>query len=294
MVVTFFRVSMMTPKEVLLAELRRILIKAQKQASEDLLDTTSMDFTLDDGMEFGKSLPPMNLSIQVAMLKGLQVLAFNKLSHHAQHARRSWHLKVDSKHAAKMKRLVQCAKEYGCVEEFWGCHAHLSEMTYAKSTPHKSKRQVDVAQSHTNYQMSMTVDKLVRIIKLDKLVEIVHPTTFKMVGTLTMRMILLNYLKMQDSHPIIAEVHQEDICTPMHVIIPQAKEAERMVCMMHKNLPAFLHHMLLDIGFTNNFIKKFLKKTCKALLVGEIPLCKWDSDTCTLITPANKKYEKEL
>ncbi len=63
---------------------------------------------------------------------------------------------------------------------------------------------------------------------------------------------------------------------------------------MHKNLPAFLHHMLLDIGFTNNFIKKFFKKTCKALLVGDISLCKWDSDTRTLITPANKKYEKEL
>jgi hypothetical protein len=169
-------------------------------------------------------------------------------------------------------------------------------VTDAKSTPCKAKRQVDVAQSHTNYQMSMTIDKLVGIIKLNKLVKIVHPTTFKMVGTLTICMILLNYLKMQNGYPVIAEVHQEDTCVPTHVIIPQAKEAERMVCMMHKNLPAFLHlhHMLLDVGFTNDFIKKFLKKTCKTLLVGDIPLCKWDSDTHTLITPADKKYEKEL
>jgi hypothetical protein len=195
-VVTFFRVSTMTPKEVLLAELRRILIEAQKQASEDLLDTTSVNFTLDDGIEFGKSLPPMNLRIQIAMLKGLLVLDFNKLSHHAQHARKSWHLEVDSKHAAKMKRLVQCAKEYGCVEEFWGCHTHLSEVRDAKSAPCKAKRQGDVVQSHTNYQMSMTVDKIVGITKLDKPVEIVHPTTFELVGTLTMRMIFLNYLKM--------------------------------------------------------------------------------------------------
>jgi hypothetical protein len=88
-VMTFFKVSTMTPKEVLLAELRR---EAQKRASEDLLDTTSVDFTLDDSIELGKSLPPMNLRVQVAMLKGLSVLAFNKLSHHTQHARRSWHL----------------------------------------------------------------------------------------------------------------------------------------------------------------------------------------------------------
>ncbi len=141
----------------------------------------------------------------------------------------------------------------------------------------------------------MTVDKLVGITKLDEQFEIIHPTTLKTVGTLTMRMILFNYFKIQDGNPIITEVHQEDICAPMHVIIPHAEEAERMVCMMHKNLPAFfLHHMLLDVGFTNNFIKKFLKKTCKASLVGDIPLCKWDSDTRTLITPANKKYEKKL
>jgi hypothetical protein len=95
---------------------------------------STYDFTLDDGIEEGKSLPPMNLRVQVVMLKVLQVSAFNKLSHHAQQAQRSWHLEVDSKHATKMKGLVQCAKEHGCVEEVWGCHAHLSKVTDAKST----------------------------------------------------------------------------------------------------------------------------------------------------------------
>jgi hypothetical protein len=135
MVVTFFKVSMMTPKEVTLAELTKILLEAQKRASDDLLDTTTYDFFMDNGIKIGQSLPPMNLCIQVTMLKGL--------SHHAQ-AHRSWHLEVDSKYVVKMKGLDQCAKEYGCVEEVWGGHTHLSKVADAKSTAPKAKQQVDV------------------------------------------------------------------------------------------------------------------------------------------------------
>jgi hypothetical protein len=110
-VVTFFKVSTMTPKEVILVELTKILLEAQRRASDDLLDTSIYDFFMNDGIEIGQSLLSMNLYIQVAMLKGLPVNAYNKLSYHAQQAQRSWHLDVDSKYAVKMKGLVQCAKE---------------------------------------------------------------------------------------------------------------------------------------------------------------------------------------
>ncbi len=149
-----------------------------------------------------------------------------------------------------MKALIQVSKDYGCVEEMWGCHAHLSEVTDAFSSNREAKRQVDVAQSHTNYQISMTSEDLEGIISLDEHINIIHPSTGENVGSLSLRMILLNYLKMQDGHPMIAEVHQEDLCKPVYVVIPQAEEAERMMGMMHKNLPAFLYYILLDAGFT--------------------------------------------
>ncbi len=250
---TFFCFSTMTPKAVLLAELRTILLQAQQRASEEALDTSTFDFALDKGIEVGKSLPLMNLRVQVALLKGIPVNAFSKLSYQAQQARRSWHLEVDSQYATKMKALVQCAKEYGCVEEYWGCHAHLSEVTDSNSSAREAKRQVDVAQSHTNYQMSMTSEVLEGITALDEQVEIIHPSTSETVGSLSLRMILLNYLKMQDGHPIIAEVHQEDYCKPTYVIIPQAEDAEQMIGMMHKNLPAFLFHILTEAGFTDDY-----------------------------------------
>jgi hypothetical protein len=292
--VTFFRVSTMTPKSVIMAELRKILLQAQRKASANSLEYSEYDFSIDDGIEMGESLPPMNLRVQVALLKGAQVNTFSKLSHQAQQARRSWHLEVDRQHAKKMKCLIEIAKSYGCVEEFWGCHAHLSQVTDANSSPREAKKQVDVAQSHTNYQLSMVAEELEGIIALDEQVNIIHPSTSEIIGSLSLRMILLNYLKMQDGHPIIAEIHQEDLCKPTHMIIPQAEEAERMIGMMQKNPAALLFHVLTDSGFTEDFIKELLKRSFEASLVAEVSLCKWDGVTQTLTTPADEKHEKSI
>jgi hypothetical protein len=254
-----------------------------------LLPTT---FFMDNGIEIEQSIPPMNLCVQVAMLKGLPVDAYKKLSHHAQRVRRSWHLEVDSKYVVKMKGLVQYAKEYGCVEEVWGCHAHLSKVMDAKSTASEAKQQADVVQAHTNYQLSMVAKMLVRVTNLDKPVNIINPTTHALVGSLSLRMVLLNYLKMRDGYPMIVEVHQQDLCKLIHDSIPHAKEAERMIEMMNKKLPAFLHHMLLKADFPEDFVKKLIKELCKASLVAEISSCKWDGETRILTTVANEKHEK--
>jgi hypothetical protein len=43
------------------------------------------------------------------------------------------------------------AKDYGIVEQFWGVHAHLSKVTDIKLTDREVKKQVEMAQKHTNY-----------------------------------------------------------------------------------------------------------------------------------------------
>jgi hypothetical protein len=117
----------------------------QEKARDDNMDLEDYDFSMDIDVDIGTTLPTMNLRVQIAKLKGQEVSTFNKLSNRAQYARKSWHLEVASKYAPKMKCLIQMAKEYGCVEHFWGVHAHLSEVTDIKSTPTEAKRQVEVA-----------------------------------------------------------------------------------------------------------------------------------------------------
>jgi hypothetical protein len=125
-VVTFYKVSKLTPKGVILAELKKILLMAQERAREDKLDEDLYNFTMDINVKIGESLPTMTLWVVQAKLKGEYVTTFNKLSNPAQYARKTWHLEVASKYAKKMKALVQMAKEYGCFEDYWGVHAHIT------------------------------------------------------------------------------------------------------------------------------------------------------------------------
>jgi hypothetical protein len=178
-VVTIFKVSTQIPKPVILAELKKILTSAQQMARDDYMDEENYDFTMELNEAIGETLPPMNLRIQNAKLKGQGVSTFNKLSYRAQFVRKSWHLEVATKHAAKMKRLVQMAKEYSTVKQYWGRHAHIGRVTDQNSTPQEAKRQVDVTQAHTNYQVSMVCKELMGVISLDEYKEITHPTTGK-------------------------------------------------------------------------------------------------------------------
>jgi hypothetical protein len=152
---------------------------------------------------------------------------------------------VASKYSFRMKELVQHAKGSRCVKYYWGKHAHLTKVTKLSSTIHEMKRQVDLAQSHTNYQVSMMAEDLVGVISLGKMAKVIHPVTKATVGKLSIRCCLLNYLKMRGGDPMIVEVHQEDIAKPTTIIILNTLEAERMVLMMNANLPAFLWYMFI-------------------------------------------------
>jgi hypothetical protein len=287
-VVSFYKVSKLTPKEVLLAELRKILLAAQEKAKEDALDPDVYDFILDLDVEEIDSLPEMTLKIQTAKLRGEDLSTFNRLSNRAQFARKTWHLEVPSKFATKMKGLVELAKTYKCVEAYWGVHAHLSEVTDFKSSASEAKKQVEIAQKHTNYEVSMTAEDLVGVIDLDYASEVRHPTSGKLVGRYSLRYALLNFVKMGDGRPAIAEAHQSDIAKPTFLVVPNTPEAERMIGMMNKNLPAYLYHTMIDYGLPATFVEDLLKNSCEATMLASRHRCKWDTATKTLTTEEDK------
>ncbi len=287
-VVSIFKVSTATDKQVILAELKRILSNAQAKAEAKGIGFDKYDFSMEMDVMIGETLPEMNLRLQNAKLRGQDLTIFNRLSKRAQYARKSWHLEVASQYAKKMKALVQYAKEQGYVEQLWGRHAHLSEVADINSLAHEAKRQVDVAQGHTNYQLLMGSEELIGVINVDEAADVIHPTKGK-VATYSLRYILLNYMRMKDNFPFIAEVHQVLLVEPTYLIVPLASEAERLVGMMNKNLPAFLWHMLQEQGFPEDFITKLIEEMCETTQVNEMHKCKWDSSTQTLTTPEEEK-----
>ncbi len=137
-------------------------------------------------------------------------------------------------------------------------------------------------------------EELAGVICLDKAADIMHAVTGNKISTLSLQFVLLNYLQMEDGHPMIAKVHQEGIMMPTYVVIPNTPKAERMLIMMNNNLPAFFYHMLLEQGQPEEFIKDLLARTCEASMLGEMHNCQWDVETCTLTTANEAKREKEV
>jgi hypothetical protein len=130
--------------------------------------------------------------------------------------------------------------------------------------------------------MSMTAEDLLGMISLNKTLDIIHPVSKATTSMLSLRDVLLNYLKMSDGHSTIAEVHQEGILKPTTIIIPVTAEAECMALMMNKSLPAYLWHMLCEHGMPKDFIKDLLGILCEASLVAKVYKCTWDKKTSML------------
>jgi hypothetical protein len=132
------------------------------------------------------TIPIFTLRNQVAKLRGKEVSIFNQFSYQAQQALKSYHLEVASKHAVRMKELVQYAKDAGLVEHYWGSNILISKVTDAFSSSIKAKRQCEVSQNHTNYQVSMVNQAVVGIIDVDNSANFFHPVSRKAVGNMSL------------------------------------------------------------------------------------------------------------
>ena len=119
------------------------------------------------------------------------------------------------------------------------------------------KRLINVSQKHTNFHSSMTAEELVGIIDFD-VTETVYSVSdpSKAVATMNLCHVLYKYGKMDDGHSLIAEAHQRDHMGSVYIVIPNTPEAETMVVMMNKQLPAYMTFYLDDLGLDKYFIRK--------------------------------------
>jgi hypothetical protein len=67
-----------------------------------------------------------------------------------------------------------------------------------------------------------------------------------------------------------------------------------IVCMLNKNLLAYLHFTLKEQGFLSEFVKTLLDKACKAATVATSYKYKWDETAHNLVSDDDKKNEDVL
>jgi hypothetical protein len=142
-------------------------------------------------------------------------------------------------------------------------------------TAREAKKQAEMVQKHTNYEVLMTAEELVGVIDLDHPTRILNPNTQKSIVSYTSCYVLLNFLKMRWLLRDCGGTSGWNIQTN-HIIIPNTPEAEQLVGMMNKNLPAFLFHILQEQGLPNNFIDSLLRNSCEATMLANMSRCTWD------------------
>ena len=90
---------------------------------------------------------------------------------------------------------------------------------------------------------------------------------------------------MDDGQSLIAKSHQRGHMGSVDIVIPNTPEAETMVAMINKQLPAYLTLYLDHIGMDKYFIRKLLTIAICPALMHEIYSCQWDKETKVLTTP---------
>ena len=289
-ILAFYNIFTATPKKYILQEFRTILQEAQETAQE--LDPTEFFWPMAD-LPNNSTLPALEIRLQNPKLPGQDTSHFSKMSWRVQSNRKAFHLECDRRYAAEIKKLTQMAKENNLVEKMWGKHAHISEVVDKDSTPSEIKRLIKVAQSHASYQCSMILEDIIGITNLDATAGIYDEETGTFLGTLSLRQALLRYLRLSDGHQLIAEVHQSDeVMGPVQAVIPNTPEAERMILMMNKNVPAYIGNVLKDQGMPEPFLMELVKKSCCPTQISDMASCTWDSDSGSLTTQREEAEDK--
>ncbi len=290
-ILCIFNIFTSTPKKTILYEFQEILEKAMKEAQEH--DSTDFLFDFND-LPANSSLPAIELRLQNPKLPGRDTSHFKKLSWKAQVNRKAYHVECDSCYSVEIKRLTQLAKESNIVKEMWGKHAHVSEVVDKDSTPSKIKRLSQVSQVHCNYQCSMLLEDLVGITDLNAAANLYQngvPTPLRF----SLRQVLLHFVKLGNGHRLFAEVHQSnEVMGRVQAVIPNTPEAEQMVLMMNKNLPAYIGNALRDQGLPEVFLMDLLKQSCCSTLFTEMGTCLWDPETSILTAQRETNKNQHL
>ena len=108
-------------------------------------------------------------------------------------------------------------------------------------------------------------------------------------ATINLCHVLYKCVKINDRHSLIAEAHQRGHMGSVDIVIPNTPEAESMVVMMNKKIPAYLTFYPDNLGMDKDFIMKLLTRACCPAPMHEINSCQWDKYTKVLTTPGEKE-----
>jgi hypothetical protein len=141
------------------------------------------------------------------------------------------------------------------------------------------------------YNMSVTSIKVRGIEDIDKTANIYCPTSGNRLGKLLLQQTLMRYLKLLDSSPLCAEIHQQGLLGQVEMVIPNTSDAEACFEMLNKQPARYLYHVLPTFGALLTFIQGILHHSMDKAVAMEAPLCTWNNEIGILTTPQDNQID---
>jgi hypothetical protein len=229
------------------------------------------------------TLPAFELCLVNPKLPGQDTFHFNKLSWRVQANWKVYHVVCDRRFAKDIQRLMHYAKELDLVTKYWGRHTHVSKVVNKSLLPSKIKGLTQVTQHHTNYQCSMILEDISGIVNLDGSTVVKDEETSCKIMAITLRTVFLKYLRLNNGHQLIAEIHQsKEPMAPVQALVPNTPKAEHMIVMMNKNFLSYVGNVLRDQGLPKDFLMELFRQSCCQTMIAEITSMHWDLETGAL------------
>ena len=292
--VVLYRVLVDQDQDTLVDELDRMMTAARDTAAEE---DAMFEYALMD-------VPEISLRPYVPKIPGLDPRKYKDWDWRKQNLRKALHVVCARKDVQQVQTLIRCAKEFKVVERAWGKNVALSDVIVTgKQASNKregkgeqrrtgrllAKRCVQYASKHILYQESMTADGLTGLTSIDEPVPIYSASDpERKEGSLTMRAVLYQYVRMADGRSLFAEIHQAVPSGPVDVVVGRCKEAEDMIAQLNDNIAAYLTFVLRAQGVSDQFLRELLRRSCDPSLVLEVSSCSWDEEAKRLVTPRTK------
>ncbi len=233
--------------------IRAELAELLKKAHADL----ESDFILPDEFQYSP-IPEINIRRRVPKLPGQLGSQFRDYSQEIQEAHWAHLIECDVQVIPFLMLLINHVKERWLTTLVWGGHAHITGMVDWDSPKSDVSRFVRMAQDHMCYNMSVVCAEVQGIMDLDASAEVLCPQSGVTLGHLSLREILMKYLKQKDGTPLVTELHQRGPQGPVDMVIPNSGEAEARFEMFNKQPAGYLYHVLPTFGATETFMKSLL------------------------------------
>ena len=197
------------------------------------------DALLQDNEDYAwwnEKVPEFGMRINIPKIPGQNTSVFAGWPRHLQQKRKCIHVEVATTSRKMIQEIVAKAKEMNLFAPVWGKQVKVTNAASAWNDDEEDTEPVDLVamanwvQKQVNYHSSMVYDGIQGIVGLDVEVNFYSASNpDEVAGSMSLRRVMYNYIKMAGGEPLFAEIHQNGPMGTVQVVVGKTPEISRII-----------------------------------------------------------------